>query len=89
MLNDRTLIKDLAGMITATDYFARAQTGALFRYADGVYAEGGEFFIRQQVKHLLLEHISRTAGPGTWQARSSSSSCSMPRNSIRGPPRPS
>jgi P4 family phage/plasmid primase-like protien len=54
--NPRTLIRDLAGAITAKDYFARNGSGLLYVYRDGVYQPSGEMWIRQQVKHLLLEH---------------------------------
>lgn len=55
MVNERTLIKDVAGLITAADQFAREGERGLFRYLDGVYVAGGEFFIRQRVKQVLLE----------------------------------
>jgi len=55
-VSDRTLVRDLASLILASDFFARSPAGEIFRYERGVYAPGGEFFIRQRVKHLLLEH---------------------------------
>jgi P4 family phage/plasmid primase-like protien len=55
-ISDRTLVRDLASLILASDFFARSPAGEIFRYERGVYAPGGEFFIRQQVKHLLLDH---------------------------------
>jgi len=54
-VSDRTLIRDLAWLILSSDCFARSPAGEIFRYEKGVYAPGGEFFIRQRVKHLLLE----------------------------------
>src|ERR1044071_44693 len=55
MVNEKTLIKDVAGLITAADHFARSGTDSLFRYSDGVYVNNAEFFIRRRVKHILLE----------------------------------
>jgi hypothetical protein len=54
-VSDRTLVRDLAWLILSSDYFARSPAGEIFRYERGVYAPGGEFLIRQRVKHLLLE----------------------------------
>jgi hypothetical protein len=54
--NPRTLVRDLAAAITAKDYFARHGSGLLYVYRDGVYQRSGEIWIRQQVKHLLLDH---------------------------------
>jgi len=55
MVNEKTLIKDVAGLITAADHFARSGTDSLFRYSEGVYVKNAEFFIRRRVKHILLE----------------------------------
>lgn len=55
MVNERTLIKDVAGLITGGDHFARDGEQTLFRYLDGVYVAGAEFFVRQRVKQILLE----------------------------------
>jgi putative DNA primase/helicase len=55
-MNPRTLVRDLAGAITAKDYFARDRAGLLFAYRAGVYLPDGEMLIRQRVKHLLLEY---------------------------------
>ena len=54
-VSDRTLVRDLAWLILSSDFFARSPAGEIFRYEKGVYAPGGEFLIRQRVKHLLLE----------------------------------
>ena len=54
-MSDRTLVRDLAWLILSSDFFARSPAGEIFRYEKGVYAPGGEFLIRQRVKHLLLE----------------------------------
>ena len=56
LIDDRTLVRDLANLILSQDFFARTATGEIFHYQNGVYAPGGEFFIRQRVKRLLLEH---------------------------------
>ena len=55
-INPRTLIRDLAGAIIATDRFARNGSGMLFVYRDGVYRPDGDMFIRKLVKHLLIHH---------------------------------
>ncbi|MCE5311023.1 MAG: phage/plasmid primase, P4 family [Acidobacteriales bacterium] len=55
MLNDRTLIRDLAGLITSADYFGRDSTDRLLHYRNGVYTVDAELFLRQRVKHLLLQ----------------------------------
>ena len=54
-VSDRTLVRDLAWLILSTNFFARSPAGEIFRYERGVYSSGGEFPIRQRVKHLLLE----------------------------------
>jgi P4 family phage/plasmid primase-like protien len=54
-VSDRTLVRDLAWLILSSDFFARSPAGEIFRYEKGAYAPGGEFLIRQRVKHLLLE----------------------------------
>src|ERR1700688_4578439 len=56
LINDRMLVRDLANLIVSQDFFARTAAGEIFHYENGVYAPGGEFFIRQRVKRLLLEH---------------------------------
>jgi putative DNA primase/helicase len=55
MVSDRTLVRDLAWLILTSDFFARSPAGEIFHYERGVYTAAGEFFIRQQVKHTLLE----------------------------------
>lgn len=55
IMNPRTLVRDLAGAITASDRFTRDSGGTLFVYRSGVYRPDGEMLIRQRVKHLLLE----------------------------------
>jgi putative DNA primase/helicase len=55
-IDDRMLVRDLANLILAQDFFARTAAGEIFHYQNGVYAANGEFFIRQRVKRLLLEH---------------------------------
>ena len=55
ILNDRALICDLAWLITSAHSFGRDGACQLFRYQGGVYTPDAEFFIRQQVKHLLVE----------------------------------
>ncbi len=54
MISDKTLVADLAALITKRDSFARDASGRLFRYHAGVYVDG-EFFLRQQVKSVLVE----------------------------------
>jgi phage/plasmid-associated DNA primase len=54
VIRDKTLVADLAALITMHDSFARDVSGKLFRYQGGVYVDG-EFFLRQRVKHLLVE----------------------------------
>jgi len=54
-VSDRTLVRDLAWLILSSDFFALSPAGEIYRYQNGVYAPGGEFLIRQRVKHLLLE----------------------------------
>ena len=54
--NPRTLVRDLAAAIIGKDHFARDGSGVLYVYRDGVYRPTGEMRIRQQVKHLLLDH---------------------------------
>ena len=54
--NPRTLVRDLAAAITGKDHFAHNGSGVLYVYRDGVYRPAGEMRIRQQVKHLLLDH---------------------------------
>ena len=54
--NPRTLVRDLSAAITSKDHFARNGSGVLYVYRDGVYQPSGEMWIRQQVKHLLLDH---------------------------------
>ena len=54
-VNDRTLVRDLASLILSSDFFARSPAGEIFRYDCGVYVPGGEFLIRQRVKHILLQ----------------------------------
>jgi putative DNA primase/helicase len=53
-MNDKTLIRDMAALLCEVHHFARDHAGRLFLYKDGFYAPGAEFFIRQQVKRLLL-----------------------------------
>src|SRR6476619_1056799 len=53
-MNDKTLIRDMAALLCEVHHFARDRAGRLFLYKDGVYAPGAEFFLRQQVKRLLL-----------------------------------
>jgi putative DNA primase/helicase len=55
MISDRTLVRDLASLILASDFFARSPAGEMFHYERGVYVAAGDFFIRQRVKHILLE----------------------------------
>ena len=55
IMNPRTLVRDLAGAITAKDYFARDESGTLYVYRGGVYRPDGELLVRQRVKHLLLD----------------------------------
>ena len=54
-VSDRTLVRDLASLIVTSDFFARSLAGEIFRYDRGVYVPGGEFFIKQRVKHLLVD----------------------------------
>jgi phage/plasmid-associated DNA primase len=56
LIDDRTLVRDLANLILAQDFFARSAAGEIFHYRNGVYSPRGEFFIRQRVKRLLLEN---------------------------------
>jgi P4 family phage/plasmid primase-like protien len=56
LTDNRMLVRDLATLIQSQEFFARTATGEIFHYEKGVYASGGEFFIRQRVKRLLLEH---------------------------------
>jgi putative DNA primase/helicase len=56
LIDDRMLVRDLANLIVAREFFARTAAGEIFHYEKGVYAPRGEFFIRQRVKRLLLEH---------------------------------
>jgi putative DNA primase/helicase len=56
MLKPRTLVRDLAGDITQKDRFARNRGNLLYVYRDGVYKPEGELFVRQRVKHVLLEN---------------------------------
>src|SRR4051794_32424547 len=53
-MNDKTLIRDMAALLCEVYHFARDRAGRLFVYKDGVYVHGAEFFLRQQVKRLLL-----------------------------------
>jgi len=55
MIEDRTLIADLAAVITAADYFARWGNRELYHYFGGVYRAGGEWFVRQRTKQPLSE----------------------------------
>jgi len=55
VVGDRTLVRDLAALILSQDFFARNPAGEIYRYEDGVYVPGGEFFIRRRVKRLLLD----------------------------------
>src|SRR5215469_1152075 len=55
MINPRTLVRDLAGAITAKDYFARDRSGQLYVYRDGVYRPEGELLVRQRAKHILVD----------------------------------
>src|SRR5215472_1269543 len=55
MMNPRTLVRDLAGAITAKDYFARDALKQLYVYREGVYQPDGEFRVRQRVKHILVD----------------------------------
>jgi P4 family phage/plasmid primase-like protien len=54
-VSDRTLVRDLAALILAQDFFARSPAGEIFHYRAGVYRTGADFFIRQRVKHLVLQ----------------------------------
>ncbi len=54
VISDRTLIRDLGEMVLAEAYFAKSRSGELFHYRDGVYAPGGEEFVKQRVKKLAL-----------------------------------
>ena len=54
-MNPRTLVRDLAGAITAKDHFARDEGGTLYVYRGGAYRSDGELLVRQRVKHLLLD----------------------------------
>jgi len=54
-MNPRTLVRDLAGAITAKDHFARDGGGTLYVYRGGVYKPDGDLLVRQRVKHLLLD----------------------------------
>ena len=54
-MNPRTLVRDLAGAITAKEHLARDSGGTLYVYRGGVYRPDGEMLIRQRVKHLLLD----------------------------------
>jgi putative DNA primase/helicase len=54
MLSDKTLIRDLAHVIVAHDYFARDAAGRLFRYDAGVYTENAELYVKRQVKQLTI-----------------------------------
>jgi putative DNA primase/helicase len=56
MLKPRTLVRDLAGAITASDRFARNRSNLLYVYREGVYKPEGELFVRQRVKHVLLDN---------------------------------
>jgi putative DNA primase/helicase len=56
MLKPRTLVRDLAGTITASDSFARNRSNMLYVYREGVYRPDGELFVRQRVKHVLLDN---------------------------------
>jgi len=56
LADNRMLVRDLATLILSQDFFARTAAGEIFHYEKGVYVPGGEFFIRQRVKRLLLEH---------------------------------
>ena len=56
LIDDRMLVRDLANLILSQDCFARSAAGEIFHYRKGVYALNGEFFIRQRVKRLMLEH---------------------------------
>jgi putative DNA primase/helicase len=53
-MNDKTLIHDMAALLCEVHDFARDRAGRLFLYQGGVYTPGAEFFLRQQVKRLLL-----------------------------------
>src|SRR5437763_535205 len=53
-MNDKTLIRDMAVLLCEVHHFARDRAGQLFMYKEGVYAPGAGFFLRQQVKRLLL-----------------------------------
>src|SRR5579863_18117 len=55
MIDDRTLISDLAAVITSADYFARWSHRELYHYQGGVYRPGGDWFVRRRVKQLLCE----------------------------------
>jgi P4 family phage/plasmid primase-like protien len=54
-MNPRTLVRDLAGAITAKEHFARDGGRTLYVYRGGIYKPEGEMLIRQRVKHLLLD----------------------------------
>jgi|HubBroStandDraft_1064217.scaffolds.fasta_scaffold957378_2 hypothetical protein len=50
LLNDKTLIRDLAHVILGHDHFARDAAGRLFCYDGGVYTENAELYVKRQVK---------------------------------------
>jgi putative DNA primase/helicase len=56
MLKPRTLVRDVAGAITERDRFARNRSNLLYVYREGVYRPDGELFVRQRVKHVLLDN---------------------------------
>ena len=47
VLSDKTLIRDLAQLILANDHFARDGAGRLYRYDSGVYADGGDLYVKR------------------------------------------
>ena len=55
LLNDKTLIRDLAHVILAHDHFARDAGGRLFHYNGGVYVENGDLYVKRQVKQLTVK----------------------------------
>ncbi len=55
VLSDKTLIRDLAHVILAHEYFARDAGGRLFHYSGGVYVDNGDLYVKRQVKQLTVK----------------------------------
>lgn len=62
VLNDKTLIRDLAHVILAHDHFARDAAARLFHFEGGLYQENGELYVKRQVKQLTV----RFGNAGRW-----------------------